>query len=347
MSLGARAIRRTLPVLRGALGLGLARLRGERRPYSVTFILTHRCNFRCAYCDIPDAAGFEMSAAQLRAAIDELADAGMSRASFSGGEVLLRPDALEIIGHARARGLFTSMNTNGWLVEENIDEIAQVLDMMVVSIDGPSEVHDLVRRRRRSYERVLRAIDAARARGIAVATITVLSKTNLHVVDEVLSLAERHGFWAYFQPAYRDCFDHGAGLEPEIGPDVLSRLAGDLARARAAGRPVAASSSFLERLGRGPAFGDCGACHAGRYFGSVMPDGTVVPCHLVSRGAKYPNGLEIGFARAFREMPHPEAGPGCAISPYQESDLVFGLDRGAIVSAFERMLRAPRSATKG
>jgi MoaA/NifB/PqqE/SkfB family radical SAM enzyme len=340
MSLAPR-LRNVLPMLKSTIALGAARARGRRLPCSITFILTHRCNFQCDYCDIPAAAGAEMSQAEFCGAIDELAAAGMARASFSGGEVLIRPDALAILGHAKSRGMFTSLNSNGWLVERHIDALAGALDMLVVSIDGPEPTHDLVRKKRGSYTRVLRAIDLARARGIAVATITVLSRSNLHVVDDVLALAEQHGFWAYFQPAYSDCFNHGRGLDPALGPDVLATLARDLGRARAAGRPIAASPGFLERLGNGPAFGDCGACHAGRYFGTVMPDGTVVPCHLVSQEASYPNGREIGFARAFLEMPHPTSGPGCAISPYQESDLIFSLDPRAIRSAFERVLRTP------
>jgi len=335
--------RKALPMLKSALALGAARATGRRLPYSITFILTHRCNFQCDYCDIPAAAGAEMSEAEFCGAIDELAAAGMARASFSGGEVLIRPDALAILRHAKSRGLFTSLNSNGWLVERHIDALAGALDMLVVSIDGPEPSHDLVRKKRGSYGRVLRAIELARSRGIAVATITVLSRSNLHVVDDVLALAEKHGFWAYFQPAYSDCFDHGRGLDPALGPDVLAALARDLGRARAEGRPVAASPGFLERLGKGPAFGDCGPCHAGRYFGTVMPDGTVVPCHLVSQGAAYPNGREMGFVRAFLGMPHPTSGPGCAISPYQESDLIFGLDARAIRAAFERVLRTPRA----
>lgn len=334
-------LRRLLPVLGGAAGLALARVRGAPRPYSVTFILTHRCNFRCAHCDIPDAAGVEMTTAQFTGAIDELAAAGASRASFSGGEALLRDDAVAIVGHARARGLFTSLNTNGWFVEERIDALAEVLDMMVVSLDGPSDVHDLVRHRRRSYARVLGAISAARARGIAVATITAVSETNRHVVPEVLALAERHGFWAYFQPAYRDCFDHGAGLDPTLTSPALVALADELRAHKARGAPVAASPGYLARLAAGPRFGDCARCAAGRWFGTVMPDGTVVPCHLVSRQRVWPNGLERGFAEAFRSMPQDKSGPGCAISPYQETDLVFGLDPRAIGAALTRLLHQP------
>lgn len=334
-------LRRLLPVLGGTAGLLLARARGTPRPYSITFILTHRCNLRCAHCDIPDAAAFEMSTAQFMGAIDELAAAGARRASFSGGEALVRDDAVALIGHARRRGLFTSLNTNGWFVEARIDELAPVLDMMVVSLDGPSEVHDLVRRRRRSYDRALGAITAARARGIAVATITAVSEANRHVVPEVLALAARHGFWAYFQPAYRDCFDHGAGLDPTLTAPALVALADELRAHKARGAPVAASPGYLARLASGPRFGDCVRCAAGRWFGTVMPDGTVVPCHLVSRQRSYPNGLELGFARAFSSLPRDKVGPGCAISPYQETDLVFGLDPRAIGAALTRLVQQP------
>jgi MoaA/NifB/PqqE/SkfB family radical SAM enzyme len=317
--------------------LGVARITGAPVPFSMTFILTHRCNFRCAYCDIPDAAGEEMSREEICAAIDELASVGLARASFSGGEVLLRRDALDIIRHARGRGLMTSLNSNAWSAEGRLDELADALDLLVVSLDGPEREHDLVRRQPGSYARVVRVLEGARQRGLATATITVLSAENLHVVDDVLALAERHGSYAYFQPAYLDCFQHARGLDPAIGPQVLADLAARLGEAKRAGRPVAASAGFLARLARGPAFGDCSRCHAGRYFGTVMPDGVVVPCHLTSHDHEWPNGRTMGFAAAFRALPRPRPGPGCAISPYQEMDLIFSADRRAITDAVQRL----------
>jgi MoaA/NifB/PqqE/SkfB family radical SAM enzyme len=311
--------------------------RKRRLPFSITFILTNRCNFRCSYCDIPEQAGAELTADQWRTAIDELVDAGLARASFSGGEVLLRPDAFEIIGHAKSRGLLTSLNSNAWLAERRMDELCENVDVLMVSLDGPEEVHDLVRRRRGSFERALRAIDRARAAGVTVTTITVINRHNLGVVEQVLDLARAHDFFAYFQPAYDDCFSHSRGLDPALDGAVLRDVASRLERAREDGFPVGASPSYTRRLARGPDFGDCSRCAAGRYFATVMPDGTFVPCHLTSGDHTYPNGLEVGFARAFETMPRPCAGPGCAISPYQEQDLIFGLDPGAIRSAVERL----------
>ena len=95
----------------GASKLALARTLGKRLPYSITFLLTHRCNFQCAYCDIPAAAGEELSEAEFKRAIDDFADAGMSRASFSGGEVLIREDACT---RSREGSSPRSTPTAGW-----------------------------------------------------------------------------------------------------------------------------------------------------------------------------------------------------------------------------------------
>lgn len=320
----------------GRLAVALAT--GTPLPFSMTFILTHRCNFRCDYCRIPDAAGKEMTAEEFRLAIDELTTVGLARASFSGGEALLRRDAPDIIAHARSRGLTTSLNSNAWLAEKHLDRLAEILDMLVISLDGPEHVHDLVRNRRGSYKRVLRALDGARARGIRTATITVLSRANLHILEEVAALAKEHDFFAYFQPAYEDCFEHRAGLDPKLGPAIYEDIARRLRAAAANDMPIGASDGYLQRLSQGPTFGDCTQCSAGRYFGTVMPDGVVVPCHLTSGDHNYPNGLEVGFANAFRSLPRPRPGPGCAISPYQETDLIFSLDRKAIAAAARRLL---------
>lgn len=323
--------------------LGVARAAGRRLPFTVTFILTHRCNFRCDYCEIPEHAQDEMSEAEYCRAIDELRAAGMARASFSGGEALLRRDAARIIGHAKRAGCFTSLNSNGWRMGHALKDLSGVLDMLVLSLDGPEPVHDLVRRRPGSYARVVAAIEQARALGLSVATITVVGPWNVGRIEEIAELAGRLGVWAYFQPAHEECFDRAAGLHPALTPAVLADVADRLERLQRRGLPVGASPGFLSRLRRAPKFHACAECHAGRYFATVMPEGTVVPCHLTSRTAEYLDGRQVGFARAFFEMPRPVAGDGCAISPYVETDLIFRLDPRAIAAALRRAGGAARA----
>ncbi len=334
---------RKLRVLGGVARLGVALARGTGFPFSVTFILTHRCNFRCTYCNIPDAAGPELTTREFCQALDELHAAGLVRASFSGGEALLRPDALEIIGHARKLGLMTSLNTNAWLTQRHLDTLASHLDLLVVSLDGPRPTHDVLRRRVGSYDRVVAVLEAARARNLATATITVLTADNLDVIPHVLELANRLGSYAYFQPAYEDCFNHDRGLDPGLGPRLFADIATRLHHARAAGDRVGASPQYLQRLANGPNFGDCSRCTAGRFWGTVLPDGQVIPCHLQADDPRttttWPNGRTLGFAEAFRRVRRPMHGPGCAISPYQETDLIFALDRAAIAAAVRRLVR--------
>lgn len=325
--------------------LAVALAKHERLPYSVSFTLTNRCNFRCDYCDIPAKAEFEMSTDEFRAAISELVRAGMARASFSGGEALLRPDAVDIIEHAKSERCFTSLNSNGWLTSKHLDRLGDCLDMLMVSLDGPDEVHDVVRKRKGSYDRVIRTIDDARGRGISVATISVLGPWNFERIDEILELSRKHGFWAYFQPAYVDCFANNAGLHPGINPEILQRIADQLSAASETA-PVGSSEGYFDRLRAAPNFGDCSRCAAGRYFATVLPDGLVIPCHLSSEQGGYLNGRDVGFVEAFRRMPRPE-GPGCAISPYQESDLIFGLDARAVRAALRRAIASPRRHTHG
>ncbi len=330
-------------MLRNTARLGAAMLRQRSLPYSINFIVTNRCNFQCVYCDAPDHAGHEMTTAEIRGAISELAAAGMARASFSGGEALLRDDAPGLMEYAKSLGLFVSLNSNAFTLEPLIERLAGCVDLVMLSLDGPEEVHDKVRRQPGSFAKVIAMLERARALGISTTAITVIGPWNVDRIPEVLELAKRVGFWAYFQPAYRSCFDFEEGFAASDERDTFARMADAIDAGRALGLPLGASPAFVERLRAGPKFGSCSDCAAGRYFGTVLPDGLVVPCHLTSGHATYLNGREVGFARAFREMPHPSAGPGCAISPYQESDLIFHLDPGAVLAGLRHTRPAPRA----
>lgn len=328
-------------LLRGGTGVLRAKGRGGSFPFSMTFILTNRCNFRCSYCNIPATKSEEMSTAEIKDALSTFAKRGLVRASFSGGEALLRPDTVEIIGHAKSLGLMTSLNTNAWFTQPLMTQLAGVLDLLVLSLDGPRAEHDTARRQVGSYERVIASLDAARSHGLATATITVLSSANVHVIDDVIALAQTHGAYAYVQPAYESCFDFRDGFDPSFSDRIFGDIAARLRLAHKRNEPVGASPGYVERLAKGPFFSDCSQCSAGRFWGTVLPDGTLLPCHLLQDqpgATPWPNGRELGFSEAFDRLHRVKAGPGCAISPYQETDLIFSLDRRAMASAVRRLL---------
>jgi MoaA/NifB/PqqE/SkfB family radical SAM enzyme len=324
---------RALPVAR----LGARRISGHKSPFQMTLSLTNRCNFRCEYCNIPLQPRDEMSTAEWIAAIDDLCAAGMGRASLMGGEPLLRRDAGEIVDHLKRRGVHASMNTNGWLVPARLDEVA-ALDLVCVTLDGPPLVHDR-QRHPGSYARAIEAIEALRGRGVTVVTMTVVTPATLGVdcIEHVLDVARAHRLRAFFQIEHQADFDVVLPVAPRLSDGRVRALAERLMALKDRGQPVGNSRSILEAQRRRRYLGACADCHAGRYYGYVLSDGTVAPCLFTQGQVPRGNGRERGFARAFAELPAP-AGPGCSCVPTHEVNAILDLDAGVLFDALDLAL---------
>lgn len=324
--------RRSLPVVQ-LLG---RRLTQRKSPFQVTFSLTNRCNFRCSYCHIPLQHLDEMTTDEWRAAIDELADAGMGRASFMGGEPLLRKDVPELIAHTKRRGVHTSLNTNGWLVPQHIDALA-TLDLVCVTLDGPPDVHD-AQRHAGSHARVLTALELLQSRGTKTVTMTVLTASSIDTVDHVLDVARRFGTQAFFQLEHDADMDVGLPIAPEVSAARIAAVVDTLIARKREGAPVGNSFAILDAQRDRRVLGACDDCHAGTYFGYVFGDGTVSHCLFTRGQVPVANGRARGFVRAFHELAAPQ-GAGCSCVPSHEVNRMLDFDPRVLGNALETVLR--------
>lgn len=92
-------------------------------PISGTFELCKRCNFNCKMCYIHqkgDGAEEELSAEKWLELGQKARDAGTVFLLLTGGEPLMRPDFKEIYTGLKALGLVVSINTNGFLLSDEI-----------------------------------------------------------------------------------------------------------------------------------------------------------------------------------------------------------------------------------
>lgn len=140
------------------------------RPYAVSFWLTRRCNLNCGMCwvaaskrlegDAYVRGGDELSLAELRAVVDNIAR-WRPRIGITGGEPFLRRDAPDFIAHVKARRLRCGVNTNGTFLEGDAARLVALgLDSVMVSIDGPPDVHDRIRRSPGSFARARASLAA-------------------------------------------------------------------------------------------------------------------------------------------------------------------------------------------
>src|SRR5437762_781615 len=98
------------PLLRARAGAAATKAAEELRAFRpvIYWYLTFRCNLACTHCWVNsspavDTSG-DLSTSQAMQVIEQMVDLRVSRVAMSGGEVLVRRDALEIIRATADRG---------------------------------------------------------------------------------------------------------------------------------------------------------------------------------------------------------------------------------------------------
>ena len=114
-------------------------------PLMVNFLVTYRCDSRCFMCDwrrpsfYRERGSAELDTAEAKRVIDQVAALGAVGLNLTGGEPTLRPDCFELAAHAKGRGLFVNLNSNGQSLADpaRVDALlAAGVDAVNLSIDG-------------------------------------------------------------------------------------------------------------------------------------------------------------------------------------------------------------------
>src|SRR5437868_12504853 len=87
-------------------------------PFSAHVDVTYRCNERCVHCYLDHDDHGEMTTAEIKDVLDQLAEAGVFFLVFSGGEVFMRRDFLDLVEHARKLQFNVKVKTNGVMIHE-------------------------------------------------------------------------------------------------------------------------------------------------------------------------------------------------------------------------------------
>jgi radical S-adenosyl methionine domain-containing protein 2 len=109
-------------------------------PIAANFHVIKPCNASCRFCfaTFPGVRG-RISTDAAEALITQLAQAGCEKLNFAGGEPTLHPDLGRLLRHSKAQGLTTSIVTNGFRLDALLDDHADVLDWVGLSVDSGKE----------------------------------------------------------------------------------------------------------------------------------------------------------------------------------------------------------------
>lgn len=176
---------------------------GRPRPLFATYDVTSRCNMKCAYCDWWKTSTPELPTKEALLVIDRVCQLGVSFFNFCGGEPMIRKDLITLAKRASSYGCIVGMNTNGTLLKANrVSDIADAFDVVVVSLDGPREVHDKGRGVTGSFDGAVESIRLLRASGVRVGVSIVMSPWNVETLPEFVEWLRNRVAFVTIQPMH-------------------------------------------------------------------------------------------------------------------------------------------------
>jgi MoaA/NifB/PqqE/SkfB family radical SAM enzyme len=176
------------------------------------FQYDYTCNFRCRHCSVKRFQGKKAGRFFTPNDVKELSrqadEMGLAHIVITGGEPLIFPEFDAIVQAIDPQKFYITSDTNGWLLDRKkarrlksigVDKIQLSLDSL-----SPAE-HDEFRRKDKSHERALRAIDAAQEAGLNIIIQTVVSKERVRSQEfinflEFLNAKEVGVFVTYAKP---------------------------------------------------------------------------------------------------------------------------------------------------
>lgn len=165
----------------------------KRHPLQVAVLeTTNRCNLNCLICGSDSKSQVnpnELTSHEWCKLIDELAEAGAEKIFFSGGEPTLKPGIGDIIEHTAKSGMRWGLISNGLYIPQSLLELFQERKPITIglSLDGPADIHNMLRRNPESFQMVSKYIAEFRNREIPFSVITTIHKLNFR---ELFGIAE-------------------------------------------------------------------------------------------------------------------------------------------------------------
>jgi radical SAM protein with 4Fe4S-binding SPASM domain len=245
-------------------------------PLAIHLDITYRCNERCVHCYLDHDDHGELTTAEIKDVLNQLAEAGVFFLTLSGGEVFMRRDFFEILEHARRLMFNVKVKTNAVMIGVEEAERLRGLNVDTIQISLYShraEVHDAITKLPHSFERTIKGIEFLRDQGLRVTIANVLMTANLSDQAGTQKLAAELGVHYTLDPTITPMMDGDMGV---LALRIPGEELGEVFRNSAlvpnqdefCAPPPPPTEEDLEGY----------SCSAGHSFCYISPYGDVFPC---------------------------------------------------------------------
>lgn len=268
----------------------------------ISWNTTQACNINCLHCyrDAGTRQADELSTAEGKKLLNEIAVAGFKIMVFSGGEPLLRPDIFELISHAKSLGLRPVLGTNGTIITAQLAaELRQAGLMMAgISVDSREKAnHDWFRQSEGAWEQTMAGIEACRQAGLAFQLHTTVMNWNEEEVTDITDLAVELGAIAhhifFLVPTGRGKDIEETTLKTLQYEKLLERILEKQKHVTIEIKPTCAPQFMRIARQQGIPMRFSKGCLAGTTYCVILPNGDVQACPYLP--VKAGNVKEIDF----------------------------------------------------
>lgn len=253
----------------------------------ISWNTTNKCNMFCDHCyrESGKEAGGELTTAEGKKLIEEIARAGFKIMIFSGGEPLMRDDIEELIAYAKTQGLRPVLGTNGSLITEKVAHQLKAAGLMGagISLDSLDEVkHDRLRKLDHAWDLAVEGMKNCHKAGLGFQIHTTVMDWNQHEVESLTDFAVEMGAVAhhifFLVPTGRGEKIVDQALKREDYENLLIRIMTKAKEVPIEIKPTCAPQFMrvAEQLGLNLRFGK--GCLAGTSYCIIGPKGDVQPC---------------------------------------------------------------------
>ncbi len=170
----------------------------DETPFLAIWEVTQSCDLACKHCRAaaqPIAHPDQLTNAEGKALIDQIAAMGVPIFVFTGGDPLKRADVYELIEYAAEKGVKVALTPSATplLSREAIFKLKEAgLVRLGISLDGSTpEIHDTFRGLPGAWARTIQAIEWANEAGLPIQVHTTISRHNAHDLDDLCALFEK------------------------------------------------------------------------------------------------------------------------------------------------------------